>query len=104
MRIELETAEEIEKVLCLVEKKAVVFYQPDCFFCRSMFKRLEESYCSFKYYSINCDNNKDFLQKSVVLRLFYPFTRVYANGECVYEKSGELYHSQIMELLQYINT
>ena len=104
MRIELETIEEIERILCLVEKKAVVFYQPDCFFCRSMFKRLDEKYPSFKYYSIDASKNKEFLNKSVVLRMFFPFTRIYEDGKSIYEKSGELFHSQIAELIHNINT
>lgn len=99
---EIINREEYEKMLEKNSNFAIIFIQQSCGFCKNLLKSLKEKKCDTKnIYFLDVHSSLGdyvYYRKHAHLKLFYPYTRVYKNGNISLELNGMLYDTQIEEL------
>ena len=71
-----------------------VFHSPDCWTCQDHLENFEKSFKDFIL--INVESDRKFFENIGVTLV--PHTRVYKDGEIIYEETGMLFDKQIEEL------
>lgn len=98
MRTEVETTDQFQKIISSVDKSILVFYQPNCSFCKWHMKRLDEQYGDIDYYAVDVTKWYDWYSENKYLKFSYPYTRIYRKGKSIFSIDGELYPTQINKL------
>lgn len=98
MRTEVTDIEQFQHVISQEGKMIIVFYLPECLFCRWYMKRLDEQYQYIDYYAVDITVDRGWYRANAELKMGFPYTRIYNEGKIIYKIDGELYPSQIKKL------